>query len=68
MAKPSNAVKDRWNAKSYDDLRVRIPKDRKATAQAHAEALGESINAMVNRAILADMGRTEWTEGSDPQK
>ena len=34
MAKHTNAVKDCWNAKAYDDLRVCISKGRKAEVEA----------------------------------
>ena len=62
MSKPTNAVKDRWNAKAYDDLRIRIPKGRKANVEAFAKAQGESVNGLVNnylRSIL-NMSEEEW--------
>jgi len=62
MSKPTNAVKDRWNAKAYDDLRIRIPKGRKANVEAFAKAQGESVNGLVNnylRSIL-NMTEEEW--------
>ena len=62
MSKTSNAVKDKWNATNYDDIRIRIPKGQKATVQAAADEAGESINQYTNKAILARMGRTEWPE------
>jgi len=62
MAKTSAAVKNRYAAKAYDSLRIIVPKGQKAIVEAHAKSMGESINGMVNRAILADMGLTEWPE------
>ncbi len=59
MTKPSNAVKDRWNSKTYDDLRIRVPKGRKASIEAHAQIKGESVNSLVNSLLRADMGLTE---------
>ena len=67
MSKPTNAVKDRWNAKAYDDLRVRIPKGRKAEVEAYALSKGESINALIN-AFLRDtlgMSEEEWKRTTD---
>jgi len=58
--KTSAAVKNRYAAKAYDSLRILVPKGQKAAIQAHAQSKGESINGMVNRAILADMGLEEW--------
>ena len=62
MSKPTNAVKDRWNAKSYDDLRIRIPKGRKADVDAYAKAQGESINGLVNSFLrnALEMSEEEW--------
>jgi hypothetical protein len=61
--KASTKAKNKYNAANYDSLRIVVPKGQKAAIQAHAESKGESINAMVNRAILADMGLDEWPEG-----
>ena len=36
---------------NYDRHVLTMPKDRKPTLQAHAAAMGESLNAFVNRAI-----------------
>ena len=67
MSKPTNAVKDRWNAKTYDDLRVRIPKGRKAEVEAYAISKGESVNGLIN-AFLRDslgMSEEEWKRATD---
>ena len=56
-AKASTAAKNRYNAKAYDNLRVVVKKGRKAEIQAHAEAMGESLNACVGRAINEAMER-----------
>lgn len=65
MRKTSNAVKDRWNAKAYDDLRIRIPKGRKAAVEAYARSGGESINGLVNALLREKLGLTEeeWKRG-----
>ena len=62
MSKPTNAVKDRWNAKNYDDLRVRIPKGRKAAVEALAAQKGTTINGMIIAYLrdALDMTETEW--------
>lgn len=51
-----------YNEANYDRLAITIPKGQKAALQAHAESKGESINAMVNRVLLADMGLEEWPQ------
>lgn len=48
---------DKYNAKSYDEMKVRVYKGQKAEIQAHAESKGESLNGFVNRAIDETMER-----------
>ncbi len=66
MGKTSSAVKDRYNAKAYDEIKIRVPKGRKAEIQAHAEQQGESVNTFIKRAvdnqISRDNGDAEGTE------
>lgn len=57
MGKTSSAVKDRYNAKAYDEIKVRVPKGKKQTIKAHAELQGESVNGFIGRAIDETMQR-----------
>ena len=57
MGKTSSAVKDRYNAKTYDEIKIRVPKGQKDLIQAHAGAQGESTNGFINRAISETMER-----------
>jgi len=57
MGKTSSKVKDRYNAKAYDEIKLRVGKGCKAEIQAHAGARGESVNGFVNRAISETMER-----------
>ena len=66
MAKTSTAVKNRYNAKAYDQLPIRIPKGQKATVQAHAESKGLSTNGLVNELLKTDMGLEAWPEVKEP--
>jgi len=67
MGKTSNAVKDRWNAKAYDNVTIRFPKGRKQAVEAFAREHGESVNGMVNRLVRAEMGLSEdeWKQTED---
>lgn len=47
----------KWDAANLDRLSVAMPKGRKEAVKAHAQALGESVNAFINRAILEAMER-----------
>ena len=62
MAKTSNAVKDRWNAKAYDDLRIRIQKGRREDVEAYAKEHGESVNGLVNGFLrdILNISEEDW--------
>lgn len=57
-------------AKKYlgklDEIKLRVPKGRKADISAHAASKGyNSVNALISALLRADMGLTEeeWEEG-----
>lgn len=54
---------DTYNKAKYEDLRVRVPKGKKQTIQAHAEAHGESVNGFINRAIDNQMNADDKEAG-----
>lgn len=62
MGKTSSKVKDRYNAKAYDEMKIRVPKGHKATVEAAAQEVGESVNQYTQKAILARMGLETWPE------
>lgn len=49
-----------------DELKVRMPKGKKEIIQAHAEAVGASVNAFINRAIDETMERDKAAQ-ADPE-
>lgn len=51
MGKTSSVVKDRYNAKAYDEIKLRVNKGKKDTIKSHADGRGESVNGFINRAI-----------------
>lgn len=57
MGKTSSAVKDRYNAKAYDEIKLRVEKGQKEAIKAHAEAQKESVNGFINRAIAETIER-----------
>ncbi|MGN0441679.1 MAG: hypothetical protein ACI4FO_03160 [Acutalibacteraceae bacterium] len=62
MGKTSSKVKDRYNAKAYDELKIRVSKGNKDIIKAHAAEQGESLNGFVNRAIDEAMKRDSSSE------
>ena len=47
----------KYNAKSYDEIKIRVYKGEKEKIKSHAESNGESINGFVKRAIDETMER-----------
>lgn len=66
MGKTSSTVKNRYNAKAYDQIPVRVPKGRKQTIEAHAREKGVSVNGLVNNLLMTELGMSEgeWTRKS----
>lgn len=63
MGKTSSAVKDKYNAKAYEEIKVRVFKGQKDKIKAHAESRGESVNGFIARAIENQMERDEQQDG-----
>lgn len=63
MGKTSSTVKNRYNAKAYDQIQLRVPKGHKDEIQAHAETNGESVNGFINRAVNEAMEREKLQKG-----
>ncbi|MEE1126520.1 MAG: hypothetical protein U0L18_11425 [Acutalibacteraceae bacterium] len=61
MSKTSSKVKDRYNAKAYDEIKFRVPKGEKDIIKAHADKVGESVNGYIKKAVDERMER-ESTE------
>lgn len=59
MGKTSSAVKNKWNAKAYDAINLRIPKGRKQDLEAYAREHGESVNGLINRLLRDVLSQTE---------
>lgn len=57
-----------YNEKAYDRLAITIPKGQKATIQAAADTVGESVNQYTQKALLARMGLADWPKIEQPNK
>ena len=62
MGKTSSAVKDRYNAKAYDEIKLRVPKGQKDLIREYAETRGDSVNGYIYKLIVADMAREQEGE------
>lgn len=47
---------------NYDRLELTVPRGRKAEIKEHAESMGESVNAFINRAINSQIERDQAGE------
>lgn len=60
MGRTSSKVKDRYNAKAYDEIKVRVSKGQKVIIKAHADRYDKgSVNAFIQRAIAEAMARDQ---------
>ena len=64
MAKYSEAQKKavaKYNAKAYDEIKIRVPKGKKTVIQDIAEQQGKSVNGYIKEAVTdkikADTGQ-----------
>ena len=50
-----------------DEIKVRVPRGRKADIEAHAKKKGESVNALMNALLMMDMGfsEEEWKKSCE---
>lgn len=56
QSKAQAKATNKYNAKAYDRLAIRVYKGQAEQIQAHAQANGESLNGYINRLIAEDMG------------
>ena len=58
----------KYMATNYDELKIRVPKGRKADIDAYVKEQGESINGWVNKTMREALGMTdaEWKKSDDP--
>lgn len=61
----------KYTKENYEDLRVRVPKGRKAELEARVKAEGKSINGIINDFLRGYLGmdEAEWKmkSGQDVQ-
>lgn len=51
VPKANQRAVNKYVKTNYDRVNVTMPKGKRDTIKAHAEARGESVNAFINRAI-----------------
>ena len=61
--KTSSAVKNRYNAKAYDQIPLRVKKGEKEIIQKRAEKLGKSVISYITDLIAEDLNKPAPTDG-----
>ena len=56
MPKAQTKASAKYNAKAYEEVKLRVSKGQKEQIQAYAKEHGESLNGYINRLITEDMG------------
>ena len=59
VSKAQKVATAKYEAKVYDKILLRLPRGKKETIQAHAEAHSECVNGFINRAIDEAIERDE---------
>lgn len=62
ISKSQQLAVKKYNAKAYEEIKVRVYTGKKSKVRAHAEQQGESLNGFINRAIDETMERDKGTE------
>jgi uncharacterized protein (DUF1778 family) len=55
VGKTSTTAKNKWNAKAYDQIPLRVKAGEKAIIEVYAKAHGQSLNGFINEAIKKAM-------------
>lgn len=50
---------EKYNAKAYEQIQLRVKAGQKEIIKAYAESRGESVNSFINRAIEEAMEREQ---------
>lgn len=60
--KTSSAAKNRYNAKAYDQIPLRVKKGQKEIIQKRAEQLNKSVNGYITDLIEEDLAGSDLVE------
>lgn len=60
--KTSSAAKNRYNAKAYDQIPLRVKKGQKEIIQKRAEQLNKSVNGYITDLIEEDLAGSDLAE------
>jgi len=64
VSKAQQKAVNKYMSENYDRINLTVPKGKKDTIKAHAEAHSESVNGFINRAIDEAMERDNGAPGA----
>ena len=64
VSKAQQKAVNKYMSENYDRINLTVPKGKKDTIKAHAEANSESVNGFINRAIDEAMERDNGAPGA----
>ena len=64
ISEARHRANEKWNAKAYDEIKVRVPKGDKEKIQSYAQSHGETVNGFINRLIADAMGVDKTADDS----
>ncbi len=65
MGRTSSQVKQRYNEKAYDEIKVRVPKGQREEVKAYCESRNESVNGFFLRAMKETMERDKAPQNAE---
>ena len=65
ISEARHRANEKWNAKAYDEIKVRVPSGDKERIQAFAQRNGESVNGFINRLVAEAMGVDKTADTPD---
>ncbi len=68
MSKAQTRATAKYNAKAYEEIKLRVKNGQKEEITAHAKALGLSLNGYINRLIAEDMKRTSADQSEEAEE
>lgn len=67
ISKAQQRAVAKYMAANYDEIKVRVPKGRKADVDAYAKGRGESVNGLMNNLLRDTLGMSEeeWKKDAE---
>lgn len=67
VSEAKKKANERFTKKTYDEIKIRVPKGQKEIIQEHAKSMKESTNSFINRAISYTMNldNMDKNQGAD---